>query len=81
MINYTNRGTAYKLISSNGPEIILVHGLGMNHQMWNWQIEELSKKDVLMSEIGTQIRAVTHLDIDDTDIESAIKAINQVVNT
>ena len=44
MIDYTNKGTAYKLISSNGPEIILVHGLGMNQKMWDWQIKELSKK-------------------------------------
>ena len=44
MINYTNGGTAYKLISSNGPEIILVHGLGMNHKMWSWQVKELSIK-------------------------------------
>ena len=48
----------------------------------NYQVvEELSKKDVLMSEIGNQIRAVTHLDIDDNDIESAINSIKQVVST
>ena len=48
----------------------------------NYQVvEELSKKDVLMSEIGNQIRAVTHLDIDDNDIESAIDSIKQVVST
>ena len=43
-------------------------------------VQELSEKDVQMSEIGNQIRAVTHLDIDDTDIDSAIGAITQVVN-
>ncbi len=43
-------------------------------------VQELSKKDVQMSEIGNQIRAVTHLNIDDADIESAISAITQVVN-
>ena len=43
-------------------------------------VQELSKKDVQMSEIGNQIRAVTHLDIDDADIEAAISAITQVVD-
>jgi threonine aldolase len=43
-------------------------------------VQKLSEKDVQMSEIGNQIRAVTHLDIDDADIESAINAINQIVN-
>ena len=43
-------------------------------------VQELSKKDVQVSEIGNQIRAVTHLDIGDADIESAISAITQVVN-
>ena len=33
-----------------------------------------------MSEIGNQIRAVTHLDIVDADIEAAISAITQVVD-
>ena len=42
-------------------------------------VQELSKKGVQMSEIGNQIRAVTHLDIDDADIESTISAITQVV--
>ena len=47
----------------------------------NYQVvQELSKKDVQVSEIGNQIRAVTHLDIGDVDIESAISAITQVVN-
>ena len=44
-------------------------------------VQELSKKDVLVSEIGNQIRAVTHLDIDDGDIDSAINTINQIVNS
>ena len=43
-------------------------------------VQELSKKDVQMSEIGNQIRAVTHLDIDDADIEAAVSAITQVVD-
>ena len=43
-------------------------------------VQELSKKDVQMSEIGNQIRAVTHLDIVDADIEAAISAITQVVD-
>tara|TARA_B110000014_G_C20035615_1_gene537992 strand:- start:380 stop:1168 length:789 start_codon:yes stop_codon:yes gene_type:complete len=44
-------------------------------------VQELSKKDIQMSEIGNQIRAVTHLDIDDVDIESAINVIDQIVNS
>ena len=44
-------------------------------------VQELQKKDVQMSEIGNQIRAVTHLDIDDVDIKSAINIMNQIVNS
>ena len=44
-------------------------------------LQKLSEKDIQMSEIGNQIRAVTHLDIDDGDIESVINAMNQVVNS
>ena len=44
-------------------------------------LQKLSEKDIQMSEIGNQIRAVTHLDIDDGDIDSVINAMNQVVNS
>ena len=43
-------------------------------------VRGLLEKGVRMSEIGTQIRAVTHLDINDDDITSTITALDQVVN-
>jgi threonine aldolase len=44
-------------------------------------VKQLSEKDVQMSEIGNQIRAVTHLDIDDTDIDSTIDILNEIVSS
>ena len=43
-------------------------------------VRGLLEKGVRMSEIGTQIRAVTHLDVNDDDITSTITALDQVVN-
>jgi len=35
-------GTAYQS-SGDGPALIMVHGLGLNRQMWQWQREALNK--------------------------------------
>ncbi len=43
-------------------------------------VEELLKNNIRTSEIGNQIRAVTHLDINDDDIDSTIRVLNQIVN-
>ena len=34
-------GTCYQ-VSGEGPPLILVHGLGLNHQMWQWQRDALA---------------------------------------
>ena len=36
-------GTSVKQISFAGPYVLLVHGLGLNKNMWEWQTKELSK--------------------------------------
>ena len=38
-----HNGTSINLVSSNGPYVIMVHGLGLNKMMWDWQTKELSK--------------------------------------
>tara|TARA_S200000501_G_scaffold148067_1_gene139700 strand:- start:291 stop:1097 length:807 start_codon:yes stop_codon:yes gene_type:complete len=43
MIKFTKNKTAYIDIGDHENVVILVHGLGMNHEMWNAQIKELSK--------------------------------------
>ena len=43
-------------------------------------VEGLLKNNIRTSEIGNQIRAVTHLDINDDDIDSTIRVLNQIVN-
>ena len=43
MKTFNNSGSSISLVSSNGPYVILVHGLGLNKEMWGWQTNELSK--------------------------------------
>ena len=43
MKTFNNSGSSINLVSSNGPYVILVHGLGLNKEMWGWQTNELSK--------------------------------------
>ena len=38
-----HNGTSINLVSSNGPFVIMIHGLGLNKKMWDWQTKELSK--------------------------------------
>ena len=43
MKTFNHNGSSINLISSKGPHLILVHGLGLNKEMWEWQTNELSK--------------------------------------
>ena len=43
MKTFNNNGSSINLVSSSGPYVILVHGLGLNKEMWEWQTNELSK--------------------------------------
>ena len=43
MKTFNTNGSSINLVSSNGPYIILIHGLGLNKEMWGWQTNELSK--------------------------------------
>lgn len=36
-------GTAYEIFGTSGPAIILVHGLGLNRNMWQWQTPALAR--------------------------------------
>jgi (E)-2-((N-methylformamido)methylene)succinate hydrolase len=38
----TPDGTAYQVFGTNGPYVVLVHGLGLNHQSWQWQVPVLA---------------------------------------
>ncbi len=38
-----NYQTNYEWHGETGPTIVLVHGLGLNHRMWQWQIPALSQ--------------------------------------
>ena len=43
MKSIIHNGTSTNLVSSNGPFVIMIHGLGLNKNMWDWQTKELSK--------------------------------------
>ena len=43
MKTFNNNGSSINLVSSSGPYVILVHGLGLNKEMWELQTNELSK--------------------------------------
>ncbi len=42
MTSLTPNGTCYQLTGSGKTTIILIHGLGLNHQMWRYQIPALT---------------------------------------
>jgi len=42
MNEYFYNGTSIKKLSSKGPFLIFVHGLGLNKNMWEWQVKKLS---------------------------------------
>jgi pimeloyl-ACP methyl ester carboxylesterase len=37
-------GTRYEVTGGGGPSVVLVHGLGMNRRMWQWQIPALAAR-------------------------------------
>ena len=43
-------------------------------------VEGLAERGVRVSSIGNMVRAVTHLDVDDTDIDAAIVAFGEVLS-
>ena len=49
MKNIFVKGTSVNLVSENGPYVILIHGLGLNKDMWEWQIRDLSKNYSLIT--------------------------------
>lgn len=48
MIAQDNRGTRFEQVG-RGPNVVLVHGLGLNHEMWQWQIPRLTDRYRLLS--------------------------------
>lgn len=42
MQGMTTDGTAYEVFGNSGPPVVLVHGLGLNRQSWQWQAPALS---------------------------------------
>lgn len=40
--------TAYAM-TGEGPPVVLVHGLGVNRQMWRWQLDALSRRFAVVS--------------------------------
>lgn len=42
-------GSFYQWHGDRGPVIALVHGLGLNHHMWQWQIPALSRRHRVLS--------------------------------
>ena len=49
MKNIFVKGTSLNLVSENGPYVILIHGLGLNKDMWEWQTRDLSKNYSLIT--------------------------------
>ena len=39
----TARGTSYDVEGTRGPAVVLVHGLGLNRQSWQWQVPKLAQ--------------------------------------
>lgn len=44
MLGTTKNGTAYEVFGTTGPPVVLVHGLGLNRQSWQWQVPSLSSR-------------------------------------
>ena len=43
MMQQAPDGTAYEVIGDSGPQVVLIHGLGMNRASWQWQAGSLGK--------------------------------------
>ena len=39
----TGSGTHYDFYAQKGPVVVLIHGLGLNRHMWQWQVSELKQ--------------------------------------
>ena len=44
MIKTARDGTRYEVHGEAGPALVLIHGLGLNQQMWRWQLEALRER-------------------------------------
>ena len=42
-------GSCYQWHGDHGPVIVLIHGLGLNKEMWRWQIPQLSESHRVLS--------------------------------
>lgn len=42
-------GTHYDLSIQKGPVVVLIHGLGLNRHMWQWQVSELKKNYTVLT--------------------------------
>ena len=43
MTSFTPRGTAFDIHGTEGRTVVLIHGLGLNRQSWQWQVEALAR--------------------------------------
>jgi pimeloyl-ACP methyl ester carboxylesterase len=43
MVGRTKDGTAY-VVEGDGPPVVLVHGMGLNRDMWDWQLAPLAAR-------------------------------------
>jgi len=44
MVSRTPRGTAYESFGSGPSAVVMVHGLGLNRQSWQWQVPALAAR-------------------------------------
>ncbi len=42
-------GTCFEVVEGPGPAVVLVHGLGLNRHMWQWQREALAERYMVIS--------------------------------
>ena len=48
MRTHDTAGTRFD-VSGSGPDVVLIHGLGLNHCMWQWQVPELARRYRVLS--------------------------------